>query len=426
MKTTLREQRPKAFIGTAISVGTSLIGGIIGGAKRRKAERRARLEAERKAKFDAAVQSAQIETQQAQQTEETYDDIRRQLMKRGGFPRKGVLPVITEGGSAIPIGNDSFVLKGRKHSDGGIVIGKGKNSIEAEAGEVVKLDKRKNKLKILSTLPLTKKGVSPADIAMSNPSKTDAAFKEQESYKKAKGITNNNAKAKLGLSKKFKEYWKDAGEDVISSAAGAVGSLVSGLMNKKSIGNIEAPRPPQLVAPAAMKTTVNVNPQLSDIRQNELTTNRNIEGNTASSVANIARQARVSGMSLSNRNQVRANKENIEIELKNRDALNRQQVAAANAQTTNAYNNMVTQINNEKTQALANNRTSMIDSVTGAVRDFQLGRDTKNSQRLALAAMMAKNPEQVDLFFNQMDKNTSRLKKMKGMFACGGSRKLKK
>lgn len=33
MVTTVRQQRPKAFIGTAISVGTQLIGGIIGGAK---------------------------------------------------------------------------------------------------------------------------------------------------------------------------------------------------------------------------------------------------------------------------------------------------------------------------------------------------------------------------------------------------------
>ena len=41
MVTTVRQQRPKAFIGTAISVGTQLIGGIIGGAKKRKAEKAA-------------------------------------------------------------------------------------------------------------------------------------------------------------------------------------------------------------------------------------------------------------------------------------------------------------------------------------------------------------------------------------------------
>lgn len=90
MVTTVRQQRPKAFIGTAISVGTQLIGGIIGGAKKRKAEKAAQLEAERRQKMDNAQQQAGILTQQAEQNEEVYDDIRNQLMKKGG---KTNLPV---------------------------------------------------------------------------------------------------------------------------------------------------------------------------------------------------------------------------------------------------------------------------------------------------------------------------------------------
>lgn len=189
MVTTVRQQRPKAFIGTAISVGTQLIGGIIGGAKKRKAEKAAQLEAERRQKMDNAQQQAGILTQQAEQNEEVYDDIRNQLMKKGGktnLPRKGVTPVITSGGSATPIGNNSYLLQGRKHTEGGIVIGKGKNSIEAEAGEVVKIDKKDKEMKILSTLPLTRSGLSPAAKAISNPKQTDSAFKEQESFKKEK------------------------------------------------------------------------------------------------------------------------------------------------------------------------------------------------------------------------------------------------
>lgn len=439
MVTTVRQQRPKAFIGTAISVGTQLIGGIIGGAKKRKAEKAAQLEAERRQKMDNAQQQAGILTQQAEQNEEVYDDIRNQLMKKGGkanLPRKGVIPVITSGGSAIPIGNNSYLLQGRKHTEGGIVIGKGKNSIEAEAGEVVKIDKKDKEMKILSTLPLTRSGLSPAAKAISNPKQTDSAFKEQESFKREKGITNSRF-AKKGTTveldadgnpiKKVSKFSKflDKNGDAISSGIGAIGSLVSGLMNKSSINNIQTPQKPQLVAPAKLKTTINVNPQLSDITENELTTRRDIAGNTASSIASLARRQRVSNASLSERNRIRGEKENIETQLQNQDAINRQSVAAQNAATTNAYNNMVTQIENDKIQAIANNRTAMIDSVTGAFRDYQLGRDKKKMDKLRLAAQMSATPEQVDLFEKNMDKNMKRLSKMSYLYRCGGKRKTK-
>ena len=437
MVTTVRQQRPKAFIGTAISVGTQLIGGIIGGAKKRKAEKAAQLEAERRQKMDNAQQQAGILTQQAEQNEEVYDDIRNQLMKKGGkanLPRKGVAPVITSGGSATPIGNNSYLLQGRKHTEGGIVIGKGKNSIEAEAGEVVKIDKKDKEMKILSTLPLTRSGLSPAAKAISNPKQTDSAFKEQESFKKEKGITNSKV-AKLGALSKIGSFLKK-NKDVVSSGIGAVGSLVSGgigavgslvsgLMNKSSINNIQTPQKPQLVAPAKLKTTINVNPQLSDITENELTTRRDIAGNTASSVASLARRQRVSNASLSERNRIRGEKENIETQLQNQDAINRQSVAAQNAATTNAYNNMVTQIENDKIQAIANNRTAMTDSVTGAVRDYQLGRDKKKMDKLRLAAQMSATPEQVDLFEKNMDKNMKRLSKMSYLYRRSGKRKTK-
>ena len=39
----INEQRPKAFIGAAISVGTNIISGIIGNRKKKKAEQAERL-----------------------------------------------------------------------------------------------------------------------------------------------------------------------------------------------------------------------------------------------------------------------------------------------------------------------------------------------------------------------------------------------
>lgn len=554
---TINNRRPKAFIGAAISVGTQLIGGIIGGAKRRKAEKAARLEQERQAKLQAAQQQASYMTENAENDANVYKNIRNQLMRNGGnIPRKGV-PLIAEGGTAIPIKKDSFLLKGRKHNTGGIIIGKGKNSIEAEGDEVVQITPKQ--LKVFSAQPILN-GNSPAELVQKGvePSKV---FNAQESFKDRNGLNDDGTKKKRnmrtitgkkklgGLSRKkdygsdkkpypsvksndfagggrsypiptkadardalrlaglhgrsdvkakvYKKYPElknkkavlgtlgsltganrrllalnqnvpsagitagakitnpsassikpmnvsansgskgfnlfkgvDKGE-AISSGIGAVGTLISGLLNKGSIDKTSAPQvpTPQLIAPAKLKTSVNINPQLSDVRESELSQNRLVEGNTASSVASVARQQRISNNALSQRSRLRGEKENLETQLQNRDAINRQQVASSNAQQINEANifNSISaaQTANDKIQARANNRTNVIEGLTSAVRDYQLGVDKRRSEENATAAMMSANPEQMELFLKLMDKNKSRLGNIRStLFRCGGKKKI--
>lgn len=554
---TINNRRPKAFIGAAISVGTQLIGGIIGGAKRRKAEKAARLEQERQAKLQAAQQQASYMTENAENDANVYKNIRNQLMRNGGnIPRKGV-PLIAEGGTAIPIKKDSFLLKGRKHNTGGIIIGKGKNSIEAEGDEVVQITPKQ--LKVFSAQPILN-GNSPAELVQkgAEPSKV---FNAQESFKDRNGLNDDGTKKKRnmrtitgkkklgGLSRKkdygsdkkpypsvksndfagggrsypiptkadardalrlaglhgrsdvktkvYKKYPElknkkatlgtfgsltganrrllalnqnvpsvgitagakiinpsassikpmnlssnngskgfnlfkgiDKGE-AISSGIGAVGTLISGLLNKGSIDKTSAPQvpTPQLIAPAKLKTSVNINPQLSDVRESELSQNRLVEGNTASSVASVARQQRISNNALSQRSRLRGEKENLETQLQNQDAINRQQVASSNAQQINEANRFnsisATQTANDKIQATANNRTQMIEGITSGVRDYQLGVDKKRSEENATAAMMSANPEQMELFLKLMEKNKGRLGNVRStLFRCGGKKKI--
>lgn len=555
---TINNRRPKAFIGTAISVGTQLIGGIIGGAKRRKAEEAARLEQERQAKLQAAKQQASYMTENAENDANVYKNIRNQLMRNGGnIPRKGAAPLIAEGGTAIPIKKDSFLLKGRKHNTGGIIIGKGKNSIEAEGGEVVQVTPKQ--LKVFSAQPILN-GNSPAELVQKGvePSKV---FNAQESFKDKNGLNDDGTKKKrnmrtitgkkkLGGLSRSKDYGSDkkpypsvksndfagggrsypiptkadardalrlaglhgrsdvkakvykkypelknkkatlgtfgsltganrrllafnqnvpsaeitAGAKIInpsassikpmnlssnngskgfnlfkgidkgeaiSSGIGAVGTLISGLLNKGSIDKTSAPQvpTPQLIAPAKLKTSVNINPQLSDVRESELSQNRLVEGNTASSVASVARQQRISNNALSQRSRLRGEKENLETQLQNQDAINRQQVASSNAQQINEANRFnsisATQTANDKIQATANNRTQMIEGITSGVRDYQLGVDKKRSEENATAAMMSANPEQMELFLKLMDKNKSRLGNIRStLFRCGGKKKI--
>lgn len=774
---TINNQRPKAFIGAAISVGTQLIGGIIGGAKRRKAEKAARLEQERQAKLQATQQQASYMTENAENDANVYKNIRNQLMRNGGnIPRKGVAPLIAEGGTAIPIKKDSFLLKGRKHNTGGIIIGKGKNSIEAEGDEVVQITPKQ--LKVFSAQPilngnspaeLVQKGAEPSKVfnaqeefkdknnlnddgtknnskmknggirkiypslsgryygknegrairslreARSNPNyqyngnnipsmpslnselkpikreepvKKEVSKPKKQSFSSAfaearrqglkvfewngkkygtqlasevtkKPITNkvepkvtketkiepktktkvqtierelpevvitaprkkqstlnNNISSnkvepkssktniipevnvvgsripkmikdntfvpsqyssnnnitvprestsvslykgiksilgvperrrkKLGGLSRSKDYGSDkkpypsvkskdfagggrsypiptkadardalrlaglhgrsdvkakvykkypelknkkatlgtfgsltganrrllalnqnvpsagitAGakiinpsvssikpinsgskgfnlfkgidkREAISSGIGAAGTLISGLLNKGSIDKTSAPQvpTPQLIAPAKLKTSVNINPQLSDVRESELSQNRLVEGNTASSVASVARQQRISNNALSQRSRLRGEKENLETQLQNQDAINRQQVASSNAQQINEANRFnsisATQTANDKIQATANNRTQMIEGITSGVRDYQLGVDKKRSEENATAAMMSANPEQMELFLKLMEKNKSRLGNVRStLFRCGGKKKI--
>lgn len=531
-------QRPKAFIGAAISVGTQLIGGILN----RKKQKRQEEEQRRLVKKQEYQQQAAYMTQQTAVDNDTYADIRSQLMRVGGnTPRKGVAPIVSRGGTAVPIKKNTFLLKGRKHDTGGIVIGKGKNSIEAEGEEVVQITPKQ--LKVFSAQPILN-GNSPAELVQSGvePSKV---FDAQENFKDRNGLNDDGTKKRTmnriskrklgGLSRKddygsskkpypsvdkkdfagggrsypiptkadardalrlaglhrrsdvkakvYKKYpelkkallgvgtnrrllalnqnvpsagitaganiqnpsvgkltspvpatmsanntsklgnfFKSNSGELASSAIGAAGTLISGLMNKSSINKIQAPKAPQLVAPAQLKTTVNVNPQLSDIRESELSQRNLIEGNTASSVANVARHQRLANSSLASRSRIRGEKENMETQLRNQDAMNRQSVAAQNAQTMNAYDAAVTQTNNEKTQALANNRTQMIEGLTAGIRDFQLGKDLRRRDDLAFAAELSKNPEQIPLFMKLMQQNLGRV----GQFTrrLGGKSKL--
>ena len=547
-------QRPKAFIGAAISVGTQLIGGILNSRKQKRQEEEQR----RLVKKQEYQQRAAYMTQQTAVDNDTYADIRNQLMRVGGdTPRKGVTPIVSRGGTAVPIKKNTFLLKGRKHDTGGIVIGKGKNSIEAEGEEVVQITPKQ--LKVFSAQPILN-GNSPAELVQKGvePSKV---FNAQESFKDRNGLNDDGTKKKRnmrtitgkkklgGLSRKkdygsdkkpypsvksndfagggrsypiptkadardalrlaglhgrsdvkakvYKKYPElknkkavlgtlgsltganrrllalnqnvpsagiiagakitnpsassikpmnvsansgskgfnlfkgiDKGE-AISAGIGAAGTLISGLLNKGSINKTSAPQvpTPQLVAPAKLKTTININPQLSDIRESELRQNKLVEGNTASSVASVARQQRISNNALSQRSRLRGEKENLETQLQNQDAMNRQQVGAANAQQVNEANrfNAISKVQtaNDKIQANANNRTNIIEGLTSGVRDYQLGVDKRRSEENAIAAMMSANPEQMELFLKLMEKNKGRLGNIRStLFRCGGKKKI--
>lgn len=246
------------------------------------------------------------------------------------------------------------------------------------------------------------------------------------------GFKNFMSKTGKGIG----NWLNSSGGEALSAGIGAVGSIVSALTNKSSIDAIQPANipTPKAVRPAKMKTNYNINPQLSEVTENERNLRRVIDSNTSSSAASISRQQRVANDAVMQRNKLRGTKENIETQLYNQDALNRQEVESRNTAAineTNKYNAISSaQTANEKIQAKANNRTQMIESLTGAVRDYQLGVDTRRRDDLAFAAEAAKNPEQFDLFMNLMKKHKGAIRQLgfrlggENKLLCGGKKKV--
>lgn len=100
------------------------------------------------------------------------------------------------------------------------------------------------------------------------------------------------------------------------------------------IKDLEAP---VTVAAAKLKTRYNANPQLAKIEDETRRTMNEIDRNTSSSRVALARKQRAAIQSQESKNQVYGQKENIETELMNKDRLNAQQVAQANATTYNQF-----------------------------------------------------------------------------------------
>lgn len=506
-----------------------------------------------------ALESA-ISTSPVKEVDDT-----RTTYKGGG--KADVNNIITEGGNAKRIGHQTFLLRGRKHRNGGIVLGKGRNAIEAEGGEVVKIDK--NTMKILSTVPMAN-GESPANRVLKgeNPNKV---FDSQEQFKDRNNLNNkkyqdggsknisgrttesfgtrknnsfinsplrirsinnefvndktktdvkfvggkeqkyetvpvfkknnfnllsdrdnntvnrisdslsNNYYLKNNLDRNFEEpklldrYYENIPIDInlkennntnkqlenmlryingrpnmrlggksslirrkaalgdylnlAGDAFNIISPLLGGNRTKRVINRMVAPTQPTQLQATNLRTTYNIQPQLTDVYNAEQQSIAETNRNTASSVAAQARGTRLRQLGLNQRNQLRGQQQNIETQLINQNRLNRQQVTNQNIAATNDWRDRVSQFVNDQIVSKANVDNQMIESVSAGIRDLQLRGDKNQQERNALTAIMTSNPEQVDLFMkkrkeyeNLLDRNSRSLLRP---YRCGGSVKRK-
>lgn len=205
LKRTQTNKRPQSFWGSLIPSALSFVGGLITSSQQAKAQRRALEEQQRLAKqqLDISNQNQLASTLNnyviAQQS---YDDKDYNLKYRiGGVKRLGGRNImITDGGTAKRIGNNTYLLRGGSHEDinetgqTGIGINVGGNEIEAEGGEVAQ--RKGNSLRIYSAQPILG-GISPAEAIMRGYNK-DMVFNAQQRFKKNNGIKDDGSQQRNG------------------------------------------------------------------------------------------------------------------------------------------------------------------------------------------------------------------------------------
>ena len=205
LKRTQTNKRPQAFWGSLIPSALGFVGGLITSSQQAKAQRRALEEQQRLAKqqLDINNQNQLASTlNNYALAQQSYDDKDYNLKYRiGGVKRLGSRNImITDGGTAKRIGNNTYLLRGGSHEDinetgqTGIGINVGGNEIEAEGGEVAQ--RKGNSLRIYSAQPILG-GISPAEAIMRGYNK-DRVFNAQQRFKKNNGIKDDGSQQRNG------------------------------------------------------------------------------------------------------------------------------------------------------------------------------------------------------------------------------------
>ena len=205
LKRLQNNKRPQAFWGALIPSAINFVGGLITSSQQAKAQKRALEEQKRLAQqqLDISNQNQLASTlNNYALAQQSYNDKDYNLKYRiGGVKRLGGRNImITDGGNAKRIGNNTYLLRGGSHEDinetgqTGIGINVGGNEIEAEGGEVAQ--RKGNSLRIYSAQPILG-GISPAEAIMRGYNK-DKVFNAQQRFKKNNDINDDGSKARNG------------------------------------------------------------------------------------------------------------------------------------------------------------------------------------------------------------------------------------
>lgn len=276
------DRRPRAFWGALIPAAINFFGGLITSSQQAKAQKRALEEQQRLAQQQLNIsnqnQLASTLNNYAN-AQQSYDDKDYNLKYRiGGVKRLGGRNImITDGGNAKRIGNNTYLLRGGSHEDinetgqTGIGINVGGNEIEAEGGEVAQ--KKNKSLRIFSAQPMLSGGLSPAQAILRGYNK-DEVFAAQQRFKRNNNLNDDGSKQRNGgLTSKDRgsskhPYPSVASKDFaggnrsypIPTKADAIDALrLAGLHGRSDVRSKVYSKYPELRKKAAIGTSIGIN-----------------------------------------------------------------------------------------------------------------------------------------------------------------------
>lgn len=180
--------------------------------------------------------------------------------------------------------------------------------------------------------------------------------------------------------------------DIIGLAGNIGGSVASAITTRKALNNMEAPPMPTGVIPARMRTAYNVNDQISDINEEAARMMNDINANTSSSRTRLQRLQRVRNQAMRGRKNLVNTKENIEIQLQNEDARNRQAVQAINTNIMNDWRNRSAQFRNTIREQKASSLNNMFSGINTELQDMLSRIENRRNYNNTLGIYNATHP----------------------------------
>lgn len=180
--------------------------------------------------------------------------------------------------------------------------------------------------------------------------------------------------------------------DWIGLGSNVAGSLASYFASKRAINKMRGPGQPTLISANKLKTKYNINPQLDRIREDKFEAYRDIDSNTASSRASLARKQRVRNAAGQTVNELYGNKENIETNLINQDRRNQQSVRQFNAQQYNQYIDRKAAFDNGIREAKVTNINNLFSGINAGIQDMISRYENRKALNNTISAMRASAP----------------------------------
>lgn len=191
---------------------------------------------------------------------------------------------------------------------------------------------------------------------------------------------------------KNKRTYNSLISDGIGIASNIVGSIIGYNANKTELDKMKYTAAPINLIPAKLKTSININPQLDAIRDQQQAYERQIDANTASSRVALGRKQLGRLNTIKLLNHLYGNKENIETELINRDKLNQQAVTNQNITNYNAWREKKNAFENAIIEKQSENTIGLINSINAGVQNAIGNLEKRLATENNIRAIAAANP----------------------------------